>query len=225
MSDVSSTGSKTASAGTAARVLPFVHVVRSWMRIGLISALALIAAASGLPTTTRANQVEAESQSEVCTLLADDERADAVRAAEDKWGVPAPLMLAFMRQESHFRAEARHPRSSAYGYAQAVRSTWRVYRDETGNLDAKRNNFADSMDFIGWYASGIHQHAGVPYSNTIAHYLAYSRGPAAKGPADAAAKRNAARVAAYAKTYDADLKTCPIEPRSSGLLALFAPAD
>jgi hypothetical protein len=195
------------------------------MRIGLLSALALIAAASGVPAPTRAVQPEGDAQSEVCTLLADQDNAEAVRAAEDKWGVPAPLMLAFMRQESHFRAEARHPASSAYGYAQAVRGTWKVYRNETGNLDAERNNFADSMDFIGWYISGVHEHAGVPYSNTIAHYLAYSRGPAAKGRPSAAAKANAARVAAYAKAYKADLKTCPIAPRSTGLLALLAPAD
>ena len=217
------TGSKPARVGTPAPGLHFVTWVKLVMRAGLFSALAFAAACSA-PVTTRAS----EAPSEVCSVLARDDNASATQAASEKWGVPAPLMLGFMRQESHFRGNVGHPASSAYGYAQAVRGTWNLYRNETGKLEARRDDFSDSMDFIGWYISGTHERTGAPYSNTVKHYLAYSRGPAAVGPASAAAKQNAARVAAYVATYEKDLEMCPLEQpadaQSSGPLAFLIPS-
>ena len=46
------------------------------------------------------------------------------------------------------------PRSSAYGYAQALEGTWDDYRKDTGRRGADRDDFADSSDFIGWYMHG-----------------------------------------------------------------------
>jgi hypothetical protein len=61
------------------------------------------------------------------------------------------------------------------GYSQALTNTWDDYMDETGNSRAKRNNFKDSTDFIGWYASkGYYQ--GFQKADARSLYLAYHDG-------------------------------------------------
>ena len=64
----------------------------------------------------------------------------AMRQAEKRWGLPIPIQLAIIRQESGFNGKAKQPRtrilwilpgprkSSAYGYAQALKSTWKWYQ-------------------------------------------------------------------------------------------------
>jgi hypothetical protein len=192
------------------------------MRIGLFSVLAIVAACNA-PGHSRATE---GPQSALCAMLALPGRAEAVNAAEEKWGAPAPLLLAFMRQESHFKPDTRPASTSgAYGYPQAVLGTWNHFRKETGQPQASRNDFADSMDFIGWYVSATHERTGAPYSDTVKHYLAYSRGPAAVGPASAAARRNAARVANYAQTYEAELEACPVSKPAPGPFAFLTGAE
>ena len=82
---------------------------------------------------------------------------------ERKYQIPKASLLAMMYQESKFVANARTPQkytlgviptgrvSSAYGYAQALDGTWDWYKDETGKRSAKRNDFGDAVDFMGWY--------------------------------------------------------------------------
>jgi len=83
--------------------------------------------------------------------------------ASKRWGVPIQVMMAVMRQESSFVANARPPRdwflfiplprkSSSYGYAQAQDPVWGEYTKEASRAwFPSRSNFADSIDFIGWY--------------------------------------------------------------------------
>ena len=70
------------------------------------------------------------------------------------------------------------PRSSAYGYAQALEGTWDDYRADTGRRGADRDDFADSSDFIGWYMAGASRVNGLPPHDTYNHYLAYHEGKA-----------------------------------------------
>jgi hypothetical protein len=113
-------------------------------------------------------------------------RESAVRAG-DRWGVGAPIQLAFVHQESRFRAEARPARkrflgiplwrpSSAYGYGQVSDGTWEMYL-EREQRRAKRDRFEDVADFIGWYANHIHQMTGIPKDDAYRLYLAYHEGP------------------------------------------------
>ena len=88
----------------------------------------------------------------------------AIRS-EKRWKLPPYVLMSFVFQESSYNAKAKPERdklfgfipwfrpSSAKGYSQALESTWKDYQDETGNRFARRDNFADSADFIGWYAS------------------------------------------------------------------------
>ncbi len=46
----------------------------------------------------------------------------------------------------------------------------------TGHRHAKRNDFRDASDFIGWYANQAHRKAGISKYNANALYLAYHEG-------------------------------------------------
>ena len=96
--------------------------------------------------------------------------------------------MSIVYQESSFKADARPERekllgvipwfrpSSAVGYSQALNMTWEDYKNETDNLRASRKDFADSADFIGWYASkGYYQ--GFEKTDARSLYLAYHEGP------------------------------------------------
>ena len=105
-----------------------------------------------------------------------------------KWSVSIPVLMAIVHQESKFEAEAKPPRttcfcflpgprpSSAYGYAQAVDETWEKYKRVTGNWGADRNEFADAVDFIGWYCNLSYSLCGIRRDDTYNLYLAYHEG-------------------------------------------------
>jgi hypothetical protein len=112
----------------------------------------------------------------------------AAKASELKWGAPIAVQMAIIHQESSFIANARPPRhwilgcipgsrpTSAYGYAQAIDDTWRLYKNKTGNRFGSRKNFEDAIDFVGWYTYSANCHLGIAPSNAYALYLAYHEG-------------------------------------------------
>lgn len=114
----------------------------------------------------------------------------AARQAEAKWGTSMHLPMAFMYQESGFRAKAKPPRrrllgfipwrrlSSAYGYAQVIDGTWRDYLRSTGDYWRVRHDFADATDFIHWYIHQASQRNGISTSDAFNLYLNYHEGPA-----------------------------------------------
>ena len=87
----------------------------------------------------------------------------AAKRAEQERGIPVPVLMATMRKESGFKSNATPPRtkllgfipwtrvSTAYGYSQALDGTWSQYKQETGRSGARRSDFADAVDFVGWY--------------------------------------------------------------------------
>jgi len=128
---------------------------------------------------------------DVCAIFSEKNgwQADALRA-EERWGVDVPVLMAVLHQESRFRARARPdwrlglgfiplgPASSAYGYGQAKVGTWDDYRRLAMRPDARRDRFADAVDFVGWYGDVIERAAGVPKDDPFNLYLAYHEGPA-----------------------------------------------
>ncbi|MEM6678914.1 MAG: hypothetical protein AAF675_13695, partial [Pseudomonadota bacterium] len=66
--------------------------------------------------------------------------------------------------------------SSAYGYAQAIDSTWDWYREDSGNSGADRDDFEDAADFVGWYMAKTRRANGLPMTDAYSHYLAYHEG-------------------------------------------------
>jgi hypothetical protein len=112
----------------------------------------------------------------------------ATRRTRERWQIPQSVQMAVIFQESSYRARARPPRSrllwvipwrrpsSAYGFAQVVRPTWETYLQSTANPRARRDNFWDASDFIGWYMSRIVRGNEIPPSDARSLYLAYHEG-------------------------------------------------
>ena len=126
---------------------------------------------------------------DACAIV--DQRPEylrAFKAAERKWGVPVNVQMATMYQESKFIGNARTPhryalgiipmgrQSSAYGYSQALDSTWEEYQDEEGGRSARRDRISDAADFMGWYMAESQSRLGIPLWDAENHYLAYHEG-------------------------------------------------
>ena len=111
-----------------------------------------------------------------------------VKKTEKKWGTPAHLQLAFIKMESDFDWLAKPQRlklfkvipykrpSSSFGYSQAVKGTWKQYKEETGNKLATRTRFKDSVDFIGWYTHKTEKILKISKKDTFRQYIAYHEG-------------------------------------------------
>lgn len=125
---------------------------------------------------------------DLCSVLMDEDWYEASLASQKKWGTPIHVQLAIMHQESKFKHDAQPPRkwylgfipgprpSDAYGYAQALESTWDTYIKATGNSGADRDDFEDAIDFIGWYTATSHRKLGISKWDARNQYLAYHEG-------------------------------------------------
>ncbi|MGD9916860.1 MAG: lytic transglycosylase [Paenirhodobacter sp.] len=123
-------------------------------------------------------------------LLAREKPAyyNAMRRTEARWGIPINVQMATIHQESKFVGNAKTPfrfalgviplgrQSSAYGYSQALDSTWDDYRKDTRRYGAKRNRIQDATDFMGWYMDGSAKKLGISKYDARSQYLAYHEG-------------------------------------------------
>lgn len=146
------------------------------------------------------------------------------RRAERRHGIPVHVLMATMRVESGFDGNARPPRkkllgvvpwkrpSSAYGYSQALNGTWAQYRRDTGRGMARRSDFSDAIDFIGWYHAKSAAKHGIARDDAYNLYLNYLYGWTgyARGTwrGDPASHRVASRTADIARTYAFQLDRC-----------------
>jgi hypothetical protein len=173
----------------------------------------------------RSDRVDPNSLDNACHILQQKPHYyRAMRTAERRWGVPIPVQMATIYQESKFDGEARTPFrwtlgvipmgriSSAYGYSQALDGTWDEYKEDTNRRNAKRNDIHDATDFMGWYMAGSSERLGLSMYDARNQYLAYHEGrsgykrgtyrskPWLMGVAD--------KTAARAKTYEQQLRSC-----------------
>ncbi len=178
--------------------------------------VALIAGCATDPPRTTAD---------VCTIFHEEGGwFDAANAAYHRWGAPIGLQMAIIDQESRFVGDARPPRhhlfwiipwtyvSSAYGYTQALTSTWNHYKRATGNGGADRDDFADATDFVGWYIEQSYRQLGLSKADAYSQYLAYYLGQAgyARGlyRGKPGLRRTARAVAVRAYRYARQLASC-----------------
>ena len=110
------------------------------------------------------------------------------KKVEKKWGTPVYIQLAFIKMESDFDWLAKPKRqkifkvipykrpSSSFGYSQAVRGTWKQYKDETNNPLATRTRYKDSVDFIGWYTNKTYKILKISKKDAFKQYVAYHEG-------------------------------------------------
>jgi len=148
----------------------------------------------------------------------------ATKTVQERYGVPQHVQLAIVHQESKFDAEAVTPRryllgfipwrraSTAYGYAQVKDETWAWYQRKSGNWSADRDDFADAVEFIGWYADLSQRTLGLSKWDARQQYLAYHEGHGGFQRKTYLQKPwlmgVAKKVQARAQRYAAQLKTC-----------------
>ena len=112
----------------------------------------------------------------------------SIKKSSDTYNVPIHIILAFVNKESGFNRWAKPPRkkifkvvpykrpSSSFGYSQAVKKTWELYKSETDNPLALRTRFKDSVMFIGWYVNKSNKILKIPKKDAYRQYLAYYKG-------------------------------------------------
>lgn len=148
----------------------------------------------------------------------------AMKVTQRKWNVPISVQMAVLYQESKFIGNARTPhqfalgvipmgrQSSAYGYAQALDSTWDDYRGDQRRMGARRDNIRDATDFMGWYIDGTAAKLGIPRTDAQNQYLAYHEGRTGFTNGSYKAKSwlvvAADRVGTRASMYRNQLATC-----------------
>jgi hypothetical protein len=112
----------------------------------------------------------------------------AMQKSEARWGIPINVQMATIYQESKFIGNAKTPhkyalgiipmgrQSSAFGYSQAIDSTWDDYKNGPGNFGSRRDRFDDAVDFMGWYMDLSSQNLGIAKTDARNQYLAYHEG-------------------------------------------------
>ena len=130
-----------------------------------------------------------DNQDNICKIFS--EKSSWYRLAnksEEKWGAPIHVQMSILRQESSFQNRVKPEReklfgvipwkrkSSALGYTQAIDGTWDWYKKENNKPLASRVNFADAVDFTGWYINKTTSINKISKSDTYNQYLAYHEG-------------------------------------------------
>ena len=147
-----------------------------------------------------------------------------MQKVEKRYSLPVSVQMAIIWQESKFEQRAKTPRtyffkiiptgrqSSAYGYAQVIDGTWDWYKKSTGRWLAKRTDFGDAVEFIGWYSDITTRKFGVSKSDARKQYLAYHEGHGGFGRRTYNKKKwlldVASNVGRKARLYEKQLKTC-----------------
>ena len=130
-----------------------------------------------------------DNQNNICKIFS--EKSSWYRLAnksEEKWGAPIHVQMSILRQESSFQNRVKPEReklfgvipwkrkSSALGYTQAIDGTWDWYKKENKKPLASRVNFADAVDFTGWYINKTTTINKISKNDTYNQYLAYHEG-------------------------------------------------
>jgi len=164
---------------------------------------------------------------DICYIFrGDTDWYKSARDANKRWGTPVWVMMAIIDQESRFVSDAKPERdwflfiplprrSSAYGYAQAQDQVWERYMKETGNSGHDRDDFADAIDFVGWYTYTTQRTLGISKWDTYNQYLVYYEGYDGYRSGNWKSKEwlmlVAGKVKNKAATYNAQLKKCKPE--------------
>lgn len=165
-----------------------------------------------------------KNQSNLCEIFREKPGwYDDALDMQEEWGTPIQVAMAFVKQESSYRHDARPPKdyllgfipwgrvSSAYGYAQAQDPAWDDFQNATGH-GGSRTDFADALMFIGWYTHETQRQLGVSKWDSYNQYLAYHEGRGGFKRKSYQAKptliKVARRVEQQSKDYGWQLKQC-----------------
>jgi len=178
-----------------------------------------------------------ENPDDICDIFYENrDWYEASKDMQSQWGTPIHVPIAMMYQESSFKHDAAPPMeyfwfipigrvSDAYGYAQAKTMTWSDYKRETGNGWADRDDFADAIDFMGWFTAKTYKINGVSKWDAYGQYLNYHEGWGGYQRKTYNKKawliKVSHRVDTRSKQYAQQLKGCQEDLESSWLWRLF----
>lgn len=133
--------------------------------------------------------------------------ADSLKSASMKHGVKASSILAFIEQESKFKANASN--GGNFGYAQSSLQTWNNFTRSTGAGAKSRTDFDASVDFVGWNFKTMSRKIGIDKDNVQEQYLAYQMGEGGYLKRKNSVNRSVAKkVAMRAAIFEKQLSTC-----------------
>lgn len=201
----------------------------AWRSIPALPALLLLSACATTPPS---------DPQDICAIFQEKpDWHDAALEVQQKWGAPVHVPMAILYQESTFRHDAQPARayvlgfipwgriSSAYGYAQALDATWDAYEEDTGRWFAKRDDFSDALDFVGWYMNRSAALNGVSKWDARGQYLNYHEGWTGyrKRSYDSKSwlKSTAQKVQQRAERYGAQYRACSQDLGKRGLFGWF----
>ncbi|RCL01367.1 MAG: Lytic transglycosylase [Candidatus Tokpelaia sp. JSC085] len=187
------------------------------MKCLVLSVVVLLAGCARTPTQI----------SNICAVLSQNDGPvfnwqRSSKRAEQKYGIPMPIILATIYAESGFQQRAKPPRkkllglipwkrlSTAYGYSQAVNGTWKEYRRKTGHKTACRTSFDDAAQFIAWFHRESIRKNAISPNDVYGLYLNYHMGHRAyaRGSHSAFAIQKAQQVQMMAQRYAIQLRNC-----------------
>jgi len=197
-------------------------------RLRMIFAFLTICAFCGCATPTPPRNPD-----NICEIFRENgEWYEDAADSYERWGIPIPVMMAILHQESKYIGDAKPPRttclwifpgprpSSAYGYAQVLDGTWEEYQESTDNSWADRDDFGDAIDFVGWYCALSVKKCGISGNNARNLYLAYHEGRGGYNRKTYAKKawllKVASKVQKRAVKYRSQLAACENEFRDGG---------
>ncbi len=198
----------------------------------------LIIAGIWLAVLSGCVSVQPRNTENICDLFSEKPKwyRASVKAAK-KWESNVSVPMAIMAQESAFKARARPPMkyflgiiptgraSNAYGYPQALNSTWANYKEQAGSFISRRDNFGDAVDFIQWYMNVTTLQHKIPKSDGYKHYLNYHEGQGGYARGTYKNKswliNTAKRVDSRAKRFDKQFKQCSAMLKRANRWSLF----
>jgi hypothetical protein len=176
---------------------------------------------------------------DACSMIRENNWGKPLGNAARRWQVRAGVILAIIYQESGFQAKARPARqdgflfmpgkrpSDAYGFAQAKDATWDEYTANGGGRFARRDNFADAADFVGWYLTQTEKRTGVARNDPVRQYLAYHEGAGGYMRGTYRGKKwligTAEKVGKNANAYERQIAHCSNELMGERSLLRFLP--
>lgn len=144
----------------------------------------------------------------ICSVIKNNPNwLDHAKAASNKWNVSIGSILAFIDQESRFKANAKN--GGNFGFAQATAGTWNNFLRDARYGQKTRTDFEASVHFVGWHFSQMNRQFGIGMNNVAEQYLVYQLGTGGyKRGASASSRKIAANIAARSKAYDNQIKSC-----------------
>ena len=188
-----------------------------------------------LLVTGCASKRQPKNINNVCEIFDKNPRwYKSAKKSSQKWGGSIHLPMAIIYQESSFRAKARPPMqyflgfiptgraSNAYGYSQALKSTWAEYQKSIGSKYKDRDNFSSAFDFIQWYMHNTYTRNNVAKSDGYGQYLNHHEGHGGYARGTYQSKQwlinTAKKVDARSKQFSVQLAGCKarLDSKKSG---------